>query len=327
MRSLECQAGAASERHDACSGPLPSLSVTRNGPLPSLSAPRRQEPPTDKGRAEGLGFDPTFGAAWSVAQVPATTGNRFRMGGLGFGLPLSRLYARYFGAWGLGAGRPWAPALLRRRPRAVGMRRLAPARAVTLPCSPPLLPCDDRWGAGGEEHARLRHGHVPHAAPARQRGVAGDGCRRFYKTLARPLPVRDGSRASGPGARRSRDRAHRSARRDVAAGRALPAAPQRVTFFLWRACRCNTSPVRTRGDGETGLHSFPARSAACQPCLLHPSWGPRKIRQSSSPFPRNSKNTFPSQGPAHGNVFERPMSLAHLGSCCRNNRLRSLYRQ
>ncbi|RMZ55502.1 hypothetical protein APUTEX25_000085, partial [Auxenochlorella protothecoides] len=48
-------------------------------------------------RTEGLGFDPSFGAGWSVAQIPVTSGNRFRMGGLGFGLPLSRLYARYFG--------------------------------------------------------------------------------------------------------------------------------------------------------------------------------------------------------------------------------------
>ena len=42
---------------------------------------------------------PQHGNLWSdMAQRQATPGGPWRMGGLGFGLPMSRLYARYFGA-------------------------------------------------------------------------------------------------------------------------------------------------------------------------------------------------------------------------------------
>ena len=42
---------------------------------------------------------PQHGDLWSgMAQRQATPGGPWRMGGLGFGLPMSRLYARYFGA-------------------------------------------------------------------------------------------------------------------------------------------------------------------------------------------------------------------------------------
>lgn len=44
---------------------------------------------------EGLGN--SFGTLWGQAAALGQGGGVYRMGGLGFGLPLSRLYARYFG--------------------------------------------------------------------------------------------------------------------------------------------------------------------------------------------------------------------------------------
>jgi signal transduction histidine kinase len=49
-------------------------------------------------RREGLGLDSAIpGPAIDFNPSPTPSGSRFRMAGLGFGLPLSRLYARYFG--------------------------------------------------------------------------------------------------------------------------------------------------------------------------------------------------------------------------------------
>ena len=53
---------------------------------------------TDEPPREGLGLDTAvLGGAPAGALAGTSGAGKFRMAGLGFGLPLSRLYARYFG--------------------------------------------------------------------------------------------------------------------------------------------------------------------------------------------------------------------------------------
>lgn len=145
-------------------------------------------------RTEGLGFDPSFGAGWSVAQIPVTSGNRFRMGGLGFGLPLSRLYARYFGTsaedgagggvgWVVYSMTPWHPVW---GPHALERSPATPSLPALLQ---DFLAITHRWRLRSPLHSRVWNRHVSDLEEAGRRGLAGGVCRGLYVAHAKSIPL------------------------------------------------------------------------------------------------------------------------------------------
>jgi [3-methyl-2-oxobutanoate dehydrogenase (acetyl-transferring)] kinase len=93
-------------------GGIPPAHLSRVWEFGFTTLDQWEDPSTSTGeqRGEGLGLDDLAGpggggggaaggcgAAWAAAEGGAAGRGRWRMGGLGFGLPLSRLYARYFG--------------------------------------------------------------------------------------------------------------------------------------------------------------------------------------------------------------------------------------
>ena len=117
---------------------------------------------------EGLGLDSgpgpfAFGAAMSEAESTAGMG-RYRMAGLGFGLPLSRLYARYFGEGGV-------EGLLGEKACLAGRMTTDTFAHPLQPPPPPLRPARRRPAAGQPEG--VWRGRLPEPAPPGGRGVAG----------------------------------------------------------------------------------------------------------------------------------------------------------
>ena len=111
------------------------------------------------------------------------------MGGLGFGLPLSRLYARFFGA--MTRGGEHASSYLKQLDVVRSRQRLLQCAGVSwnepLINTAALFLC--RWRSEAAEHARVRNRHVPHPAETGQRRLGGAGCGRFHEPNAQPLRV------------------------------------------------------------------------------------------------------------------------------------------